>query len=64
MVLALKQTYMSMEQNRAPGSKWSINLRQMSQEYTMEKRIVSSINGVRKTEYVHAKEHFWAPIQK
>ena len=42
MVLAQKQTYGSMEQNREPRNKpthlWSINLRQRRQEYTMEKR--------------------------
>ena len=42
MVLAQKQTYGSMEQNREPRNKpthlWSINLQQRRQEYKMEKR--------------------------
>ena len=42
MVLAQKQTYSSVEQNREPRNKhmhlWSINLWQMRQEYTVEKR--------------------------
>ena len=42
MVLAQKQTYGSVEQNRDPRNKpthlWSINLRQRRQEYAMEKR--------------------------
>ena len=42
VVLAQKQTYGSMEQNREPRNKpthlWSINLQQRRQEYTMEKR--------------------------
>ena len=41
MILAQKQTYRSMEQDRKPRNKpthlWSINLRQKRQEYTMEK---------------------------
>ena len=41
MVLALKQTHRSMEQNRKPRNKpthlRSINLQQSKQEYTMEK---------------------------
>ena len=42
MVLAQKQKYKSMEQDRKPRNKpmhlWSINLWQRRQEYTMEKR--------------------------
>ena len=42
VVLAQKQTYRSMEQNREPRNKpihlHSINLQQRRQEYTMEKR--------------------------
>ena len=42
MVLAQKQTYRSMEQDRKPRDKpmhlWSPNLWQRRQEYTMEKR--------------------------
>ena len=41
MVLAQKQIYGSMEQNRGPRNKpihiWSVNLQQRRQEYTMEK---------------------------
>ena len=42
MVLAQKQTHRSMEQNRVARNEhtliWAINLGQMRQEYTMEKR--------------------------
>ena len=42
VVLATKQVYVSMEQNREPRNKptnlQSINLQQRSQAYTMEKR--------------------------
>ena len=42
MVLAQKQTWRSMEQDRKPGNKlthlWSTNLKQRRQEYAMEKR--------------------------
>jgi len=42
VVLAQKQTYRSMKQNREPRNKpthlWSVHLRQGRQEYTMEKR--------------------------
>ena len=42
MVLAQKQTYTSMEQDRKlknkPRHLWSTNLRQMRQEYVMDKR--------------------------
>ena len=45
MVLAQKQTYGSMEQNREPRNKpthlWSINLQQRRQEYTMGKSLFS-----------------------
>ena len=41
MVLAQKQTYRSMEQNREPRNKpthlWLVNLQQRRQEYTMGK---------------------------
>ena len=41
MVLALKQKYRSMEQDRKlrnkPTNLWSINIRQKGQEYKMEK---------------------------
>ena len=52
MVLAQKQKYRPMEQDRKPRNKpmhhWPINLQQQRQEYTMEKT-VSSISGVWKT---------------
>ena len=42
MVLAQRQKYRSMEQNRKPRDKsmhlWSLYLQQRRQEYTMEKR--------------------------
>ena len=41
MVLAQKQAYVSMEQNREPRNKpihlWLVTLQQMRQEYTMRK---------------------------
>ena len=50
MVLAQKEKYGSMEQDRKPRNKpthlWSINLQQRRQEYTME---VSSVSGAQKT---------------
>ena len=59
MVLAQKQTYGSMEQNREPRNKpthlWSINLQQRRQEYTMEKR-VSSASGVGKAGQLHVNQ--------
>ena len=36
---------------------WSINSQQRSQEHTIGKRIVSSINGAEKTGQPHAKEY-------
>ena len=52
MVLAQKQKHRSMEQDREPQHKpthlWSINLQQRKQEYTMEKKIVSSLSGAGK----------------
>ena len=45
MILAQKQTYVSMEQNREPRNKpthlWSINLQQKRQEYTVGKSLFS-----------------------
>ena len=42
MILAQKQIHRSMEQNREPRNKpthrWSINLQQWRQEYTVDKR--------------------------
>ena len=60
MVLAQKQTYRAMEQDREPRNKpmhlWSINLRQRRPEYTMEKRQNSSISNAGKTGQLHVKE--------
>ena len=53
MVLAQKQTYRSMKQNRKPRNeptlKWSINICKKSKTYVREKAI-SSVNGSVKTE--------------
>ena len=49
-----------MEQHRECGNKpahlWSINLPQKRLEYTVEKRQVSYISGVRKSGQLHIKE--------
>ena len=59
LVLAQKQTYGSMEQNRQPRNKpkhlQSINLWQRRQEYTMEKRH-SSESGAGKVEWLHVNK--------
>ena len=60
MVLAQKQTYGSMEQNREPRDKpthqWTINLPRRRQEYTMGKKIVSSASGVGKAGQLHVNQ--------
>ena len=60
MVLAQKQKYRSMVQDRMPRDKpthiWAPNLRQRRQEHTMEKKTASSISGVGKTGQLHVKE--------
>ena len=62
MVLAQKQAYGSMEQNREPRNKptpthlWSINLRQRRQEYTMEKRQSFQQVVVGKVGQLHVKQ--------
>ena len=60
MVLASKQTYRSMEQNREPRNKptriWSNNIKQRSQEYTMGKEQVSSISGIGKISHMQKNE--------
>ena len=61
MVLAQKQTYGSMEQNREPKNKlthlWTINLRQRRKEYTVEKRqSVSSATDVGKVGHSHVNQ--------
>ena len=60
MVLAQKQTYGSMEQNREPRDKpthqWTINLPQRRQEYTMGKKTVSSASGVGKAGQLHVNQ--------
>ena len=52
LVLAQKQTQRSMEQNRkprpGPTTMWSTNIQQSRKEYAMEKKTVSSTNGVGK----------------
>ena len=62
MVLAQKQTHRFIEENTDPRNKpttmWSVNLWQRKQENTMEKKM-SSINGVRKTGQLLAKEWNW-----
>ena len=55
-----KQAYRSVEQDRKPRNKpthlRSINLQQKNQEYSMEKKIVSSVSGPGKTGQLHVKE--------
>ena len=52
VVLAQKQIYGSMEQNKEPKHKprhlWSISLQQRKQEYKMGKKTVSSLSGAGK----------------
>ena len=59
MLLAQRQAYRSLEQDRKPRNKptnlESVNLQQRRQEYTMEKR-VSSISDAGKTGQPHVKE--------
>ena len=57
MVLAQKQKYRSMVQDRMPRDKpyiWAPNLRQRRQEPTMEKR-QPSVSGAGKTGQLHVK---------
>ena len=61
MVLAQKQTYGLIEQNREPRNKptylWSVNLWEKRQEYTIgEKKIVSSASGVGKDGKPHVNQ--------
>ena len=60
MVLAQKQIQRSMEQNKKPRNGpttiWSSNLGQSRKEYPMEKKTVSSTNGIEKTGQQRAKE--------
>ena len=60
MVLAQKQKYRSMEQDRKSRDKpmhlWSTNLWQRRQEHTMEKKTVSAISDAEKTGQLHVKE--------
>ena len=60
MVLAERQKYRSMEQNRKPRDKsmnlWSPYLRQRRQGYTMEKKTASLTSGVGKTGQPLVKE--------
>ena len=60
MLLVRKQKYRSTEQDCKPRNitphLGAINLWQRRQDYTLEKRQSSSINGARKTGQLHAKE--------
>ena len=60
MVLAQKQTHISMEQNREARNKpmldWLMNLLERKTEYIVGGRTVSSINGVEETGQLHAIE--------
>ena len=60
MVLAQKQKYRSMEQNRKPRNKSMVNLF-MSKEARLYNgdETVFSINGAEKTGQLHAKEITW-----
>ena len=72
MILAQKQKYKSMGQNRKtinkPTHLWSINLGQRRQNYTMGKKPISSINGAGKTEQLYVRnrklEHSLTPYTK
>ena len=63
MVLAQKQEYRPMEQGRKPRDKpthlRASYLRQKRQDYTMEKKIVSSISGAGKMGQLRVKESNW-----
>ena len=60
MVLAQKQKYRPMEQDRKPRNKpmhlWVPYFWQRRQEYTMRAKTASSINGAGKTGQLHVKE--------
>ena len=60
MVLAQRQKYRSMEQNRKPRDKtthlWTPYIRQRRQESTMEKKIISLTSGAGKTGQPVVKE--------
>ena len=60
MVLAQKQTHISIEQNGKPrkglATLWSTNPLQSREEYVMGKKTVCSTNGVGNTRQQHAKE--------
>ena len=60
MILAQKQTLRSMKQNRkprnGPATIWSTNLQKSRKAHPIEKKTVSSTNGVGKTGDQHAKE--------
>ena len=60
MVLAQRQKYRSMEQNRKPIDKstylWIPYLQQRRQEYTMEKKAISLTSGAGKTGQPLVKE--------
>ena len=60
MVLDPKQKYRPMEQDRKPRDKpthlWVAYFQQKRQDYTIEKKIVSSISGAGKMGQLHVKE--------
>ena len=60
MVLAQRQKYRSVEQNRKPRDKpthlWTPYLSQRRQEYTMDKKIISLTSGAGKTGQPLVKE--------
>ena len=59
MVLALKCPHRSMEQQTESRNNHICEgnyLRQIEQEYTMEEKTISLINGVGETEQLHAKD--------
>ena len=60
MVLAQKQEYRTTEQDRKPRDKpthlWASYLRQKKQDYTMEKKIVSSVTAAGKMGQLCVKE--------
>jgi len=58
--MALALTCRSVEKNREPKNKythlWTFNLQQRKEEYIMEKKTVSSMSSVGKSEQLYVKE--------
>ena len=50
------------ESRNKPMHKWSINLQQRNQEYTLGKGTVSLVNGIGEIGQPHAKEGNWTTI--